>query len=112
MEQIERFTIDEGVDANGVHKQVTFQDDQYVTKLTFDAEPILKEAEATRQATEGQRWGEGKVVGKLPLAVMNQLMAIQDRTERDVATMNWLRNNPAFITYMPHFTHTRTRFNT
>ena len=111
MEQLERFTVDEGTDANGVHKQVTFQDDQYVTKLTFDAEPILKEAEATRQSTEGQPWGEGKVVGKLPLAVMNQLMAIQDRTERDVATMNWLRNNPAFITYAPHFNHVKTRFN-
>lgn len=82
MEQIERFTVDEGVDANGVHKQVTFQDDQYVTKLTFDAEPILKEAEATRQATEGQRWGEGKVVGKLPLAVMNQHMAIRQNRAR------------------------------
>jgi hypothetical protein len=34
---------------------------------------------------------------------MNQLLAIKDRTERDVATMNWLRNNPAFITYKPHF---------
>ena len=65
MEQIERFTIDEGVDANGVRKQVTFQDDEYVTKLTFDAEPVLKEAEATRQATEGQRWGEGKVVDEI-----------------------------------------------
>ena len=50
MEQLERFTVDEGVDANGVHKQVTFQDDQYVTKLTFDAEPILKEAEADRKS--------------------------------------------------------------
>ena len=112
MQPIENLTVDEGVDANGVRKLVHFGGDDVVTQLRFDAEPVLKEAEATRQATEGQRWGEGKVVGKLPLAVMNQLMAIQDRTERDVATMNWLRNNPAFITYMPHFTHTRTRFNT
>jgi hypothetical protein len=103
MNPIENFTVDEGLDANGVRKQVHFGGDDVVTQLTFDAEPILKEAAAARQANEGQRWGEGKVVGKLPLAVMNQLLAIKDRTERDVATMNWLRNNPAFITYKPHF---------
>ena len=39
MEPIENFVMDEGIDAYGVRKQVTFEGDQVVTKLTYDAAP-------------------------------------------------------------------------
>jgi len=45
-EPIESFTVNEGYDAYGVHKAVTFEGDQVVTKLTYDAEPLLEAAKA------------------------------------------------------------------
>lgn len=110
MQPIENFTIDEGVDANGVRKLVHFGGDDVVTQLQFDAEPILREAALLRQQNQGKKWNEGKTVGMIPLAVINQMMTIKDRTEREVAMMNWLKLHPKFITYEPHFATYTPRF--
>lgn len=98
---LERFTVDDGVHAYGVHKQVTFQDNEAITQLTYDAEPFLEAAKAERIATAGQRWGEGigTKVGTMPMAVYNQMMQIRGAEERSKFAHKWLLENPAFITF-------------
>ena len=100
MEPIESFTMDEGVDNYGTRKQVTFEGDQVVTKLTFDAQPFLEQAKAERIQTEGQRWGEGvgTKVGTIPMAVYSQYLGLPAE-ERQKFLRNWLRENPAFVTF-------------
>ena len=99
MEPIESFTMDEGLDAYGIRKQVTFEGDQAVTKLTYDAEPILEACQAERNATAGERWGDGRKVGSIPMAVYNQVLKIPGATERQVFILKWLKTNPAFVTF-------------
>ena len=101
MSSIGSFTVDDGVHAYGVHKQVTFEGDQVVTKLTYDAEPLLEAAKAERIATAGNRWGEGvgTKVGTMPMAVYTEFMKVQSAEERQKFILKWLRENPAFVTF-------------
>lgn len=99
MTPIESFTMDEGVDAYGTRKQVTFEGDQAVTKLSFDAQPFLESAKAERVATAGERWGDGRKVGTIPMAVYTQFLKIQGAEERQKYLRNWLLENPAFVTF-------------
>ena len=101
MSSIGSFTVDDGMHAYGVHKQVTFEGDQAITKLTYDAEPLLKSAHAQRIATAGDRWGEGvgTKVGTMPMAVYGQLLNIKGAEERQKFAHRWLLENPAFITF-------------
>jgi len=92
-------TIDEGFE-RGIRTQVHFDgDEQIVFQRTFDVEPHLKYAEQARQATEGQNWGEGRLVGHIPDAFLAPIMLIQDRREREKAIMTFLRENPAFVMF-------------
>ena len=95
------FTIDEGVDLFGTHKQIIFEGDQIVTKRTFDAAPLLKQAAERRAATSADRWGEGlgTHAGIIPMAVYADAMAIQGNEARQKFILGWLRRNPAFVTF-------------
>ena len=95
------FTLDEGVDQFGTRKQIIFDGDQVVSKRTYDAEPLLKEAHAARVAPEYDKWGEGlgTRIGTIPMAVYADAIAIQNSEERRKFIMNWLRENPAFVTF-------------
>ena len=101
MSSIGSFTVDDGIHAYGVHKQVTFEGDQVVTKLTYDAEPLLEAAKAERIATAGNRWGEGvgTKVGTMPMAVYAEMLKIRGAEERQKFAHKWLLSNPAFITF-------------
>ena len=100
MELVETFSVDEGVDAYGVRKEVIFEGDQAVTKLTYDAEPMLEQAKAERNATAGQRWGELRKVGIIPMAVMNHINAtIPGAVDRQVAVYRWLKANPRMVSF-------------
>ena len=99
-EPIESFTLNEGYDAYGVHTAVTFEGDQAVKKMTFDAEPLLKEAAAERALTAGERWGDGRKVGTIPMPVYNMILqTYQGREERERAILTWLRNNQQFVSF-------------
>jgi hypothetical protein len=94
------FSVDRGYDAYGNHTQVIVEGDQLVRKTTFDAEPLLREAHAERVATEGKRWGEGvgTKVGTIPMAVYAQFLT-KPAEERQKFLLQWLRENPAFVTF-------------
>ena len=99
MSSIGSFTVDDGMHAYGIHRQVTFEGDQAVTKLTYDAQPFLEQAHAERAATAGERGGDGRKVGTIPMAVYAEVMKIKSAEERQKYVINWLRANPAFVSF-------------
>lgn len=100
MEIESTFKVDEGVDRYGVRKEVSFEGDQVVTKLTYDAEPMLEAAHAERMQTADQRWGEMRKVGMIPMAVLNQInQQHQGALDRKAAILLWLKANPRMVTF-------------
>jgi pyocin large subunit-like protein len=100
MEPIDNFVMDEGVDAYGVRKTVTFEGDQAVTKLSYDAAPLLAQAHAERSATAGDRWGEMRKVGVIPMVVLNRINStIPGQLDRTAAILGWLKANPRLVTF-------------
>lgn len=99
----ENVSIDEGVNPNtGVRTQFHFEGDSLITQKTFDAEPHLEHARRLREAQDGQRWGEGKLVGHIPAAFYAKICVIQDLAERRAAVLEFFRQNPAFVGYTPY----------
>lgn len=66
MTPIERFKVDEGVNAYGVRKTVHFDGDQVVSEFSYDAEPIIEQCKEERIVSAGERWGDGRKIGTLP----------------------------------------------
>jgi len=100
MELAESFSVDEGVDAYGVRKEVSFEGDQVVTKLTYDAAPMLAQAHAERNATAGERWGEMRKVGTIPMVVLNEInRTIPGAMDRSAAILGWLKANPRMVSF-------------
>lgn len=100
MELEANVTIDEGVNAYGIRKQIILEGDQAVTKLTYDAEPLLEEAHARRVATASERWGDGHHVGFIPMAELTRINdTYKSSEERKHAILCWLRDNPKLVTF-------------
>lgn len=98
-EPVESFKLDEGFDPYGTHTEVSFEGDRVIKKQTFDAQPLIEACKAERLATEGQRWGEMRKVGTIPMAIYAKAIAIKDNKERRNFLRNWLHQNPAFVTF-------------
>lgn len=96
---IESFELDEGYDQYGVHTSVKFEGDQVIRKRTFDAQPMLERCRTERIATSGERWGDTRKVGTMPMAVYAKYLTITDTKERQKYIARWLRENPAFVSF-------------
>ncbi len=95
-----QYVIDEGWNPQtGVHTRVHFEDGQIIHEKTFDAEPYLKAAAEARANSQGQRWGDGRVIGTLPPLALARIQAIKDPDERDKAVITFFRENPAFVKF-------------
>lgn len=94
-------TINEGFNQHtGIQTQTHFDSDEaIVIQKTFDAEPHLEYARMARQATEGQRWGEGKIVGTIPPAFYAEILLIRDPQERKRRVQQFFKENPKFIMF-------------
>lgn len=92
-------TVDEGVDAYGTRTQLHFQGDSLIVQKSFDGKGLADQCKAINKATEGERWGEMRHVGTLPMAVYGKALAIKDNRERMTFIRNWLSENPDFITF-------------
>jgi len=96
----ESVTIDEGVNEQGVRTRFHFESDGgLVLQKTFDAEPILREAEHARQSTAGMGWGEGRIVGTIDPVSYGRISLIKDRAERDKAILEYFRERPKFVKF-------------
>ena len=95
-----RFEIDEGSNpVTGVRTIYRFEGEQVVCQRIYDAEPYLKRAQEMRERNAGKRWGDGKEVGVLPPWVASKIIPIEDDGERERATKEFFRQNPAFLAY-------------
>lgn len=65
---------------------------------TYDAEPLLEQAAAERAFTEGQRWGEFRKIGIVPLAVLATFFRQDGGFDRSRA-VEWLQQNPKLVTF-------------
>lgn len=72
--------------------------DRMVIQKTYDSSPFLTAAAAMRSETEGQRWGEMRHVGFIPMAELATMMR-QDGTIDNKRAMSWIKANPAMATF-------------
>lgn len=82
----------------GIATTVHDLDNKVVIEKSYDAQPLLEEAQTLRTATEGQRWGEWRHVGYIPMAELATMMR-QDGTIDMKRAQAWLKKNPALVTF-------------
>ncbi|CAB4172544.1 hypothetical protein UFOVP1470_16 [uncultured Caudovirales phage] len=100
MELESSVTIDEGVNAFGIHKQITLEGDQAITKLTYDAAPFIEHAADLRVLTAGDSWGDGHFIGIVPMAEVTRINQTYDGAEeRKRQMVLWLKANPKLVTF-------------
>lgn len=93
-------TIDEGFNPQTqVRTKTHFEDGDIIVEKSFDAEPYVEYAKAARTSTEGQTWGEGRLVGTIPPAFHAELLAIRDPQQRQRKLREFFRNNPDFVMF-------------
>lgn len=95
----ENVSVSEGVTADGVETILHFEGESLITQRRYDAQPHLEYARQARQATEGKRWGEGKLVGHIPPAEYARFLGIKNNEERQKAIKAWLRENSGFVMF-------------
>lgn len=64
----------------------------------YDAEPFLQTAAEMRATTAGERWGEMRHVGYIPMAELATMMRQDGRLDQKRA-LAWLKKNPALVTF-------------
>ena len=87
----ENVSFVDNVSPDGVVTTLHFEGDSLITQKTYDAEPHLRYAEQARQATQGQNWGGGRLIGHIPPAEYARFLLIRDNAARKKAIMDWLR---------------------
>jgi hypothetical protein len=100
VELASNITLDEGVNEFGIQRQIMLEGDQVVTKLTYDAAPMIEAAAQARRATEGDRWGNGHFVGIIPYAELSRINEqYSGAEERKHQILMWLKANPKLVTF-------------
>lgn len=82
----------------GITTTAHYLDDKVVFQKTYDAAPFLKTAAEMRAATEGEKWGELRHVGFIPMAELATMLR-QDGTIDKKRAMEFLKKNPALATF-------------
>ena len=96
----ESVTIDEGFDAHGVRTRKHFESSgDVVVQHTFDAQEHLDHAKQARDATAGQRWGDGKFICHIPPAFLGPILAIKDKKEREKAVLKFMQENRGLVMF-------------
>lgn len=82
----------------GITSRVHELDGKTVIAKEYDAQPFVDAAAEMRAATEGQRWGEMRHVGFIPMAELATMMR-QDGTIDRKRCLAFLKKNPALATF-------------
>ena len=83
---------------NGIATRVHDLGNRVVIEKSYDASALKDLCAAERNATDGQRWGEWRKVGSVPMAELATMMR-QDGTLDQKRAAAWLKKNPAFVTF-------------
>lgn len=92
------YTVQERDSITGIETTVHRLDGQVVIQKGYDAAPFLDSAAAARADTAGQRWGEMRHVGYIPMAELSKFYR-QDGKLDQKRMIAWLKTNPAFVTF-------------
>jgi hypothetical protein len=95
----ENVSVHEGTAPDGTETILHFEGNDLIVQKRYDAEPHLQYCEQARQATAGQRWGDGKLVGHIPAAQYGKFLLITDPRERMKAIRLWLQENSKFVMF-------------
>lgn len=82
----------------GIETKVHGVDGKVVIEKSYDAQPLLDDAAERRAVTAGQRWGDMRHVGFIPMAELATMMR-RDGTLDQASVMAWLKKNPALVTF-------------
>ena len=82
----------------GIQTLVHKDGDRVTFEKRYDAEPFIQTAAEMRAATAGERWGEMRHVGFIPMAELSVMMR-QDGTIDKKRALEWLKKNPAMVTF-------------
>lgn len=82
----------------GITTTVHDLDGKTVIQKTYDAQPFIAAAAERRAATEGQKWGEMRHVGFIPMAELATMMR-QDGGIDQKRLMAFLKANPMLATF-------------
>lgn len=82
----------------GITTTVHDLDGRTVIQKTYDAKPFIETAAAARAATDGQKWGEMRHVGFIPMAELATMMR-QDGGIDQKRVIAFLRANPMLATF-------------
>ena len=92
------FTIKDHDALTGITTTVNRTENAVQFVKTYDAEPFLEHAAAARAATDGERWGDMRHVGTIPMAELSKFYR-QDGGFDHKRCIAWIRSNPAFCTF-------------
>lgn len=92
------FTLRDYDYQTGITTTVHRNESSVTIQKTEDIGPLLRNAQAAREQTEGQRWGEMRHVGQIPMSVVAKFMR-QDGGFDTARCGKWLKANPAHITF-------------
>lgn len=97
---MEDFHIIESANEYGVARDIRVEGDSIITKQTYDAQPLLEAAHSARIASAGERWGDGRFVGIIPMAELTRINeTYSGAEERKHHILAWLRDNPKLVTF-------------
>lgn len=92
------YTIQEIDPITGIETTVHRLDGKVAIQKGYDAAPFLDLAAEARAATAGQRWGEMRHVGTIPMAELSKFYRQDGRLDKK-RMIAWLKTNPAFVTF-------------
>jgi len=64
---------------------------------SYDAQPFLDYAAEMRAVTDGEKWGEMRHIGSIPMAELATMMRHDDISKKELH--KWLKKNPKFVTF-------------
>ena len=82
----------------GITTVVHETETQTVIEKQYDAQPLVDAASEMRSATEGEKWGEMRHVGFIPMAELATMLRQDGRIDKK-RCIEFLKKNPALATF-------------
>lgn len=82
----------------GIKSRVHKTETKVAIEKTYDAQPFLEVAKDMRAATDGQKWGEFRHVGFVPMAELATMLRQDGRFDKKRA-LEWIKANPKLCTF-------------
>lgn len=82
----------------GITSKVHQTETKTVIEKNYDAQPFIEAAKAMRANTDGERWGEMRHVGFVPMAELGTMLRQDGRLDQK-RMLAWIKANPALCTF-------------